>query len=297
MTLCFEADLGSIKYTESDGEVRTLSASDKSVLLAMADCAADDGSSVFLGVERLTWKTELSERAVRESLRHLRLAEALIITKSSSQHHPTHYRINVALTRGARRAGLDDEPEVQQPQVCKPRGAAGAARPAPGAPNPSENHQRTTNHQEHPAPPTADAIPLKTPGAVVFEAYSSAYKVRHGVEPTRGHRSNSICKDLASRVSVEEAAGIASYYVSSTERLYEAAKHPLTLLARDFDKFRTEFLTGQRPVVPTPASPKTAGRVQAILQGVGRHVGPPNSTCPVRPALEERRGALEPQGG
>ena len=60
MTLCFEADLGSIKYTESDGEVRTLSASDKSVLLAMADCAADDGSSVFLGVERLTWKTELS---------------------------------------------------------------------------------------------------------------------------------------------------------------------------------------------------------------------------------------------
>ena len=36
MTLCFEADLGSIRYTEPEGEVRSLSAPDKAVLLAMA---------------------------------------------------------------------------------------------------------------------------------------------------------------------------------------------------------------------------------------------------------------------
>jgi hypothetical protein len=148
MTLVYEAEVGSLKYQEESGEVRTLSQPDKAVLLAMADCAADDGSSVFLGVERLTWKTELSERSVRESLRHLRLAGLVIITKPASQHRPTRYRINVALIRGARRTGPDDEPGVQEAQVSdesgvqeaqvsEPRGAAGAARGAAGAPYPS----------------------------------------------------------------------------------------------------------------------------------------------------------------
>jgi len=283
MTLCFEADLGSIRYTEPEGEVRSLSAPDKAVLLAMADCAADDGSSVFLGVERLTWKTELSERTVRESLRHLRRAEVVSVTKTASQHQATHYRINVPLIRGARRAGLDDEPEVQQAQACKSRPAAGAVRGAAGAPNPSVTTTTTTKQQQHPAPTKVDAIAIKTPGALVFEAYSNAYRKRHGIEPTRGHRGNSICKDLASRVSAEEAAGIAAYYVTSGARLYEAAKHPLTLLARDFDKFRAKYLTGVQPAAQQPVNRKTAGNLEAIRQGVGRHVEIP--ATPMKPAL------------
>jgi hypothetical protein len=288
MTLCYEAEITSIGYID-DGEVRKLSPSDKSVLVAMADCAADDGSSVFLGVERLTWKTEFSERSVRESLRHLRLAEVVVVTKAASQHRPTHYQINVPLIRGARRAGLDDEPEVQQAQVYKPRGAAGAARPAPGAPNPSVTIT-TTNHQEHLATTKVDAIALKTPGAIVFEAYSEAYKLRHGVEPTRGHRANSICKDLAARVGAEEAAAIARFFVTSRERLYEVAKHPLTLLARDFDKFRTECLTGQQPADEQQyVNRKTAGNREAIVRGMMPHIRP-EPPRPTRPALEAHRG-------
>src|SRR5713226_7965739 len=163
ITLVYGAEIGSIKYQAESGEVRTLSQPDKAVLLAMADCAADDGSSVFLGVESLTWKTELSERAVRESLSHLRLAGVVTITKAAAQHHPTHYRIDVSLVRGARRAGLDDEVEtsgvhqvqvskksgVHQVQVAEPRPAPGAARPAPRAPNPSVNRQLNQKQPHH----------------------------------------------------------------------------------------------------------------------------------------------------
>jgi hypothetical protein len=287
MTLVYGTDLASIKYTEPDGEVRTLSASDKSVLLAMADCAADDGSSVFLGVERLTWKTEISERAVRESLRHLRLAKVVFITKAASQHHPTHYRINVALIRGARRAGLDDESEVQQAQAWKPRpapGAArpapGAARPAPGAPNPSGTHQITTNHQNTPAPvgagdaqaelpdrslgavsaPRTDPpAALARPGHPAVALFCEAWKVKYGQNPDLSGKDARTLVRLSKKQGLDEYGCRLERYLRDDDPFLVKLAHPP---AQFENRWNSLGLNGNG--APRPAAPgfARAGRQQ-----------------------------------
>src|SRR5260370_15743005 len=86
MTAIWEADLSKVEWiipahmapaTKTcpgrlmPPEKGMLSATDKSVLLALADHAADDGSSVYPSIATLMQKTEHSERTVRESLRQL----------------------------------------------------------------------------------------------------------------------------------------------------------------------------------------------------------------------------------
>jgi hypothetical protein len=110
-----------------------LSAMDKSVLLALADHAADDGSSVYPSIATLAYKTELSERTVREALRHLETAGLIEQEKKPSQHRSAHYRLIPDKIRAARRAGLKDDP----------RPARGA-----GQRNEPDRHVAPPNHQE-----------------------------------------------------------------------------------------------------------------------------------------------------
>jgi hypothetical protein len=114
-------------------EKGTCSAADKSVLLALADHAADDGSSVYPSIATLMQKTEHSERTVRQSLRHLEGAGLMEQEKKPSQHRSAHYRLLPDKIRAARRAGLKDDP----------RPARGA-----GQKNEPDRHVAPPNHQE-----------------------------------------------------------------------------------------------------------------------------------------------------
>lgn len=89
-----------------------LPATEKLVLLAMADHAHDDGTHVYPTVFKICAKTSLSERAVRGILGRLRDRGLLVVQKKATRYTPTIYRIPV---RGADVAGLD-----------LPRGADGA---------------------------------------------------------------------------------------------------------------------------------------------------------------------------
>jgi hypothetical protein len=62
---------------------QVLPPSEKIVLLALADYAADDGSQIFPSLERLAFKSSLSERQVR---RILRLLEAKAIIMQTGRH-------------------------------------------------------------------------------------------------------------------------------------------------------------------------------------------------------------------
>ena len=73
-----------------------LTPAQKVVLVALADHGEDDGSRVFPGVERLTFKTSLSERTVRRVLSDLRGKGLLIVIKDSTFHNTTEYRIDLS---------------------------------------------------------------------------------------------------------------------------------------------------------------------------------------------------------
>ncbi len=148
MTAVWEADLSKVEWiipahvvpatkTRPErfmpAEKGMCSATDKGVLLAMADFAADDGTSVYPSIATLVQKTEHSERTCRESLRHLEAAGLMEQEKKPSQHRSAHYRLLPDKIRAARRAGLKAD-----------------TRPARGAgqKNEPDRHVAPPNHQE-----------------------------------------------------------------------------------------------------------------------------------------------------
>ncbi len=96
-----------------------------------------------------------------------------------------------------------------------------------------EHDQRNT---EKPPAKTAD----------VWLAYSTAYRLRYGVEPVRNAKVNGQLASLISRIGAEEAPRVAGFYVESNVAFYVAQGHGVGLLLRDAEKLRTEWFTGTR---------------------------------------------------
>jgi len=138
--------------------VKDLTPAQKVVLVALADHAEDDGSRVYPGVERLTYKTSLSERTVRRALSDLREKGLLIVIKESTYHKSTEYRIDLTeLQVLQKRPARDTKQDL--PENTK--------RPARDAPKPSVNHHLEPSEEED--RPNIfnlyeDAIGLLTPG-------------------------------------------------------------------------------------------------------------------------------------
>ncbi len=84
------------------------------------------------------------------------------------------------------------------------------------------------------------------------EAYSKAYERRWEVEPTWDRQANSCMAQFVEKVGVDDAPGIAAFYVANSRQDYVRAKHDVTLLLRDARGLRTEWLT-RRQVTDTEA--------------------------------------------
>lgn len=100
----------------------------------------------------------------------------------------------------------------------------------------------------------------EAPTSSTWASYSTAYRERWGVEPTRNARVNGQLAHFVSRVPAEEAPEIAAFYVRHNRGLYVAAKHAVDLMLRDAEGLRTEWLSG-RAVTDTEA--RQADRTQA----------------------------------
>lgn len=100
MSIVFEADGG-------------LTATQKLVLLALADHAADDGTSVYPSVKTISHKTNLAEGGVRKALRELRDSDLKLIkiTRHFTNRRPNQYTINVTRLAGMKRVLPDDSQE------------------------------------------------------------------------------------------------------------------------------------------------------------------------------------------
>lgn len=75
-------------------DAKGLGASEKLVMLALADHASEDGKSIYPGIKRLMSKTGLSERTVQATLRKLE-GRSLIVPVGVSEYRTTAYEIIV----------------------------------------------------------------------------------------------------------------------------------------------------------------------------------------------------------
>ena len=80
----------------------------------------------------------------------------------------------------------------------------------------------------------------------IWEAYSAAYRNRHGAEPLRNARVNSQLKQFSQCVPLAEAPAIAEFYLSHSDAFYVKQRHPVGLLLKDAEKLRTEWITNSR---------------------------------------------------
>lgn len=212
MTLVFESDLSEVKYmipahvAAATGnrpekiipaETGKLSSGDKFVLVALADNAADDGSSIYPSIETLVKKTQMSERGCQIALRHLEAAgingehpEGLLVLEHEEHtlwmakgflRKTRTYRLNVDLLATFRR------PEVKKVEGAVSAGLVGGrghqvrggggsecgVDPAVSAPDSSvvtvhRNYQKKQKH--NPAPESGAAGQAVQVGGLLVDA-------------------------------------------------------------------------------------------------------------------------------
>jgi hypothetical protein len=118
MNAVWRADLGTVPYIipATDKRAETtgyLDATDKYVLVALANHANPDGRSIYPSVERLAKTMGSSERTVQRSLLHLMhtIPRILAVEKEASRYSTRHYRILVPALKRVRQWKLrKDEP-------------------------------------------------------------------------------------------------------------------------------------------------------------------------------------------
>jgi hypothetical protein len=140
--------------------------SDRLVLLAIADCASEDGSNAYPSMAELVRKTGLSERAVQYAVKALVLLGELFVAANGGPRGCNRYRVVMAegvqemlpaldappqTVRGARNAGVQDmhplNGATDAPRVheVRSKGASGA----PGTVlEPSENKTSSKSSNE-----------------------------------------------------------------------------------------------------------------------------------------------------
>jgi hypothetical protein len=105
----------------------------QSVLLAMADHAQDDGSHCFPSVRRLAWKTGYDKRHVKRLMSELRDVKVLVEVRAATPHHPTEYRIHLAVATHK----PPFEPNSTGGDIPAEGGGNGASGVTPRPPEPS----------------------------------------------------------------------------------------------------------------------------------------------------------------
>jgi hypothetical protein len=116
----------------------------KLVALKLADCARDDGSSIFPSIDTIATETGLSVRSVRNSMRTFRTMGLLrVVRGGGGRNLSTRYRMDLEILNRVPASGADnvESRERENPARGAPfpdeNPARGAENPARGAGKPS----------------------------------------------------------------------------------------------------------------------------------------------------------------
>lgn len=113
-------------------------------------------------------------------------------------------------------------------------------------PDPSEPSSPPSKAPPRPRKSPSQAIVETTSGTKVWQAYSEAYERRYGVAPSASRATARHAKELAESMPLEEAIGVAHFYLTSNGQWYVQKGHDLRWAAQDCQTLRTQMLTGQR---------------------------------------------------
>lgn len=75
-------------------------------------------------------------------------------------------------------------------------------------------------------------------------SYSKAYVEKYKIEPVRNAKVSSQVKDFVKRIGYEESPNVAAWFLTHTENFYVKGGHVFGMLAKDAEKLRTEWATG-----------------------------------------------------
>lgn len=90
--------------------------------------------------------------------------------------------------------------------------------------------------------PTASDSKGEPKSKQTWTAYSQAYSRRYGHEPVRNQSVNAMLCKLVDFVGKDEAPHIADYYLSLNKSFYTQSNHPVSLLTRDYQSIRTQWI-------------------------------------------------------
>jgi len=123
--------------------------------------------------------------------------------------------------------------------------------------NPNRQPQKTT-----PIGSVVAIAPTVQPpvSAATWDAYSTAYERRYGIQPVRNAQVNAQLANLVKRIGGDDAPHVAAWYVGHNASWYVTKGHTVAALLADAEKLRTEWATNRRI---TNTSAKQADRTQA----------------------------------
>lgn len=132
--------------------------------------------------------------------------------------------------------------------ACNPHANTNA--PNPTQPNPTQPNTIAASEILSPLPvevkvdkPKAKKHPSE--GSEVWNAYSTAYFSRYGVEPVRNAKTNAICSQLVQRLG-DDAKHVAAFYLSHNDQFYIKQSHALGPLLQVCEGLRTQWATGRK---------------------------------------------------
>jgi len=119
-----------------------LTPTEKLVLLRLADCANEDGESIYPAVSTIMRETGLKESTVRQALRNFRNWKIIIPDGKHNRRRTVIYSMNMDLIRKGFRAYLEGLDGVQQAEGPADGGSSTWTHEGPaGGPNTSFNRQ------------------------------------------------------------------------------------------------------------------------------------------------------------
>lgn len=137
-------------------------------------------------------------------------------------------------------------------------------------PSPSPSPSPTTSKSSSPSPRSSERTDLHRQ---IWCAYEAAYADRYGVPPVRNARVYGQVAQFAKRVSAEEAAAVATYYVGHNDQYYVKTGHPIGALLRDAEKLRTEWATGRRITTTRARQMDASSSMMDIVAEIKRERG------------------------
>lgn len=103
---------------------------------------------------------------------------------------------------------------------------------------------------------------VQVTNSTIWASYTSAYRLRYGVEPSRTPGVNAVINLFADLVGAEQAPAVLRLYLTRNDDDYTRACHPLSLAMRDAGKLRamTRKQVARESVVRVPQPARSACR-------------------------------------